>query len=478
MRSALVVVVASLALSASMASASPMEDTSLGGAVFTGPTQGHASSFFVNPAALGLSGTGWHLHVGGSARLNSIYVDRDVIGLDGQQEAAGSVKRHTISPGGIIAAYFSVREDAARFGLAFSTPTLERFPEGRNALGYHSEGGQLLQGMLTMAGSYRIGGSIIFGIGFSLGYSTLNLKFSRDSVLDGGSDSVTGINSDCGGLPCGYQNPLARERYDVDVGSQAPLQGLFALKNISASIGAVIKVPGQGLIGIGYVALPGAFGTLALSGKATVEHAPRDGGQTEQAIAEIGFRMAQMAFLGYRRPLVGDFDVVGDLRWQDWSRHDQFDIRLIGSDLGSTLPEWMPRYRGMQDVWRLSAGVESNDRQAYRVGARLRLETGAVHNAAISPLQVAGESATLATGAELRLAEHFVVNLGYELTWFPGHTIDKSAFDPREHVACVDSGYDFDTCSAARDGRTFATAAGSYQHLQHGMVLSLRYDWL
>lgn len=478
MRAAFVVVIAFWALHASLASASPMEDSSFGGAVFTGPTHGHATSFFVNPAALGLTGLGSHLYIGTSTRISSIYVDRDVIALDGQQEPGGSFKRHTVSPGGIIALYTNLQDDRARIGLSFMTPTVERFPEGGNALGYHSEGGQLVQGMLTLAGSLRVGDSVILGIGFSLGYSSLNLKFSRDSALDGGSSSDNGIRSDCGGQVCGYENPEAREFYDLNVRSQGPFGGLLSLKNASIAVGVLVKLPADSWLGMGYVALPGALGQLSLSGKADIVHAPRDGGQSENVTAEINFRMAQFAFLGYRRPISNNLDLVTDLRWQDLSRHNQFDIRMISKELGSDLPEWMPRYRGMQNVWRLSAGIEGNDLQRYRFGARLRIESGAVKTDAITPLQVAGGNATLATGAELRLADHVVVSVGYELTWFPGANVKDSLFDPRKQVECVDSGYDFDSCGAARDGRALSTAAGNYERLQHGLVLSLRYDWL
>ena len=133
---------------------------------------------------------------------------------------------------------------------------------------------------------------------------------------------------------------------------------------IGASIGAAVKLPGDAWLGLGYVALPGAFGQLTLSGRVDVVHAPREGGMTENATAEVSFRMAQMLFIGYRRPLFGSLDLVTDVRWQDLSRHNQFDIRLIGSDLTTTVPEWMPRYRGMQDVWRASAGIERRGRRA------------------------------------------------------------------------------------------------------------------
>lgn len=462
----------------SPAEASPLEDPSLGGAVFTGPTHGHASSFFVNPAALGFSGRGWHLHVGGSGRLDSLWIDRKKLSPTGDTTNGESISNHTLSPGGIIAWYSSFQEHKARFGVSLYTPSYQRFPKGDPAIGFHSEGGQLIQGMLTMAGSYRFDGRLLLGIGFSLGYSAMRLDFSRDSALSGGSDDSTGINSDCEGEACGFENPAAREHYNLDVGSQGLFEGLFALKNISASIGIAYRIRPKIWIALGYVTLPGGFGKLSLSGDARITRSSRDGGAVETGTAEIGFRMAQMVFLGYRMPAFSDLDLVADLRWQDWSRHDQFDIRIFGGDVDESIPEWMPRSRGFHDVWRGSIGLEQRPVNALRLGARIRVESGAVKQSAISAMQVAGQSFTLATGAEYRMSDHWLFNLGYELTWFPGVSVTDSDFDPRDRVACVDSQFHYDSCAAVRDGRGLSTASGNYQHLQHGLVVSLRYDSL
>lgn len=460
------------------AAASPMEDSSLGGAVFTGPTHGHASSFYVNPAALGLSGRGWHLHLGGSARLSSLWIDRQNVAPDQTLQPGESLSSHTISPGGIAAVYGSFREGAARFGVSLFTPSLERFPASEPAIGYHTRGGELVQGMLTMAGSLRFANRFYVGLGVSLGYTSLRLKFFRDSALAGGSDTVSGTNSDCGGSPCGFENPQARETYDVNVGTQNGIQDIFAIKNVSASFGAAYRLPGNSYIGFGFVALPGSLSKLSLSGGATVTRSPRDGGEQSTATSEIKFKMAQMIYLGYRRPMFDTFDLVSDLRWQDLSAHDQFDIRLFGGNVGTEIPEWMPRYRGMHDVWRVSAGLESNGQQQYRYGARLRFETSAVDDKRVTPMQVSGANLTLAVGSELRLAEQWVFTLGYEFSWFPSVKVADSDFDPREQLACVDSRFSFDECEAARVGRAISTAAGTYSRLQHGFVLSLRYDSL
>src|SRR5690606_12696068 len=117
---------------------------------------------------------------------------------------------------------------------------------------------------------------------------------------------------------------------------------------------------------------------------------------------------------------------------------------------------------------------EGDPSERLRLGVRLRGESGAVDAERASPIQMDGINATLALGAELRFAEHFVFGAGYGLTWFAPLDADDSAFDPRDRVDCVDSQFDFDRCQAAREGRALPTAAGRYQRLLHGFILSLR----
>jgi hypothetical protein len=132
----------------------------------------------------------------------------------------------------------------------------------------------------------------------------------------------------------------------------------------------------------------------------------------------------------------------------------------------------------MRDTLQLSGGLEGHESGRIRVGGRLKLESPAVDQSAVSPLQVAGFNLGVAGGVELRFAQHWVIQAGYDLTWFPSADVTDSAFDPIGRLGCVDSGYDFDECRAAREGRALPTAAGSYSRLRHGFNLSLRYDSL
>src|SRR5262245_37585516 len=67
------------AVPARMAGGSPMEDPAAGSAVFSGPTSPHPSSIFINPASLLFSRPGFHLHIGGSLRLDQVSIDRKLI---------------------------------------------------------------------------------------------------------------------------------------------------------------------------------------------------------------------------------------------------------------------------------------------------------------------------------------------------------------------------------------------------------------
>jgi hypothetical protein len=478
----LLAVAAVLALSG-RAHASPLEDPTAGGAVFTGPTQAHASSIFLNPAALGFATRGLHLHVGGSLRLDSIQVDRSVIDFEtGQLSDGANVSTTTWSPGGMLGLYGTVLEERAVFGAAVHTTTFDRFPAGHQALGYHVLGGHVYQGLFSLAGCFRLADWIMFGLGVSIGYAGMDLALVRDSALEAGSGAERGVTSDCGGQPCGLENPAAKEIYRMST-STGGLAGLFELENIALSLGVAVQPKSGWWVTVSMVSPPGAIPSqgyaLALQGDAWVKSAQRDGGQEHRGRAEITYRMPYSVWFGVRGPLLPGYDLVTSARWQNMSRHDAYDIRLYGDDLvDAGAPEWYPRYRGMRDVWQGSIGLEGQDTGRTRFGGRLRAESGATTERNVSPLQIDGFDVGAAAGVELRVSQHVVLQLGYDLTWFPQVRSTDSAFDPLSRVECVDSDYDFDACRAAREGRAIPTAAGDYHRLRHAMSLSLRYDSL
>lgn len=464
------------------AGASPVEDPSEGGAVFTGPTQPHASSIFINPAALGFAADGLHLHVGGDLRLDTIGVDRRSIDpATGDLAGGESVSTTTWSPGGTIAVYGSVLQDQAVLAASLHTTTFQRFPAGHDALGYHVLGGYLYQSMLSLAGCFEPSDWFKFGLGVSIGYAGLKLDFERDTALEAGGGAERGIASDCGGQLCGLENPQATETYRLST-STGGVGDILARENLAISLGVAFRIE-RWWTALSVFSPPGAIPArdyaLVLNGDAVVRSAPRDGGERHHGLAEITYRMPYMVWAGTRGPILPGYDLVAGVRWENLSRHDLLDVRLYGGDLAAAgVPEWYPRYLGMRDVWLATVGLEGQEVGRTRYGARLHVETGATTARSVSPIAIDGTTVGAAGGVELRLSQRLVLQVGYDLSWFPAVSSTDSDFDPIARVRCVDSDYRFDECGAVRDGRAIPTAAGTYRRLRNTLSLGLRYDSL
>ena len=462
-----------------VAPASPLEDPTLGSAVFTGPAHPHASSIYLSPAALALADRGQHFYVGTSIRLSSLRIQRrNIDPTTGDLSEGATAKTTTASPRGLLGFYTSL-QDRYHLGVALHTPVWERFASKQEPLRYHVLGGQTRQVLGSLGAGIVVTSRIVVGVGLSLGYSKFRLGFARDTALDAGSGAQRGIASDCGGTPCGLENDLATQRYTVDVDTGG-FGGLFTKANLGFSGGLAVQLARDWWLAASWLSPPGAIsGDLELVGTADVSLAPRDGGGELSTLAEITYRMPWSLLLGLRGPLFPGYEIVGGARWQAFSRQDKLDIRLFGRDLSDAeIPEWYPRYRGLKDVWRVEVGLEAQQDRPLRLGARFRLESGAVDSANVSPLQVDGFNIAAGAGANVRISEVLVLSAGVDLTYHRTLDSTESDFDPRDRLACVDSGFEFSTCEAAREGRAVPTAAGRYRRLQGSLLLSLRYDYL
>jgi long-subunit fatty acid transport protein len=462
------------------AHASPLEDPAEGAMVFTGPATPHASSIFLNPAALGWAGRGWHLVVSSALRLDQVAIDRATLEPSGADDASPSTSTLTPTPTALVAIHTQVL-DRGHVGLALHTPYATRFPEAGAALGYHSLGGYLYGTLLSAAGSYQVD-RFIFGIGISLSYARVRYEFLRDGALDGGSGDARGLGSDCGDGPCGLEHPAAAERYtlatDFELGTFG--LGLLGTDNLGLSIGLAMEIPSldHWWLTASYVGPPGVISDLRTEGTAAVKPAERDGGRTRRGEAEIKYRMPQSVWLALRGPAVPGWGLVASVRWQDNSRQRELDVRLRGVDLESIAPEWQPRYRGLRDTLQLQLGLEQDEGARFRIGGRLRFESGATTGYTNSPLEVDTHNLGASAGLEWRLAQHLVLTGGYDLTAFLPTDRADSAFDPLGAVACADADHAFGACEAVRDGRGFADATGSYRRLRHVVSFGLRWDSL
>ncbi len=467
--------------------ASPLEDPALTRGVFGGPTQPHATSVWLDPAALGLAAGGWHLFFGATTRLDHDLIDRSQIDLDtGVLTPGAKVRSLTATPGGFLAAWW--KSENAALGLASFLPQAERFIADEEALRYHTLGGFHYQWtVLALSAAFRWN-KFWFGLGVGLGnMHTLRLEFARDTALEAGT---TGLETDCGGAPCGVENDAAAQRYRVDVATGGSLRpwhlsfwgALFSSENLSLNAGIVWQPNDDWVVALSYQGSVGLFGSSRrLEGQVRVESAPIDGGLILNGNAEVGYNLPETLNLGARMHLPGrrQWELVTGLRMQTFFTHDNLDLRMFGSELvGRDVPEQYPLYRGFRTVFRLEAGVERTPAARVRLGARLFLERGAVRDNGVQPMAIAGANVGLSGGVEWRVAAPLVLGLGYAFTWFPSVTVDNSAFDPRDRVACVDSGYDLEQCQAVREGRARPSASGTYLRLQHAFIVSARWDFL
>jgi long-subunit fatty acid transport protein len=469
-------VVLALALQAGLplpSPASPLEDTTVGGAVFTGPAHPHATAIYINPAALGLGSQGWYLYLGGSMRLDQYDIQRQrITDPSSGLEPAPPVSDTTFTPAGALG-FYTVGSTATA-GLATSLPLSHDFIGDQTDLGYHTLGGHYRQvAWLSLAASFRANQRLSAGMSVSLTQTWMNLSFLRDTALELGTP---GITSDCGGGPCGVENPAAAERYDVTVKSRG-----LSTQNLALNAGVVYQVAQDWWVGVAYQTPPGLQAPLTLTGTVAVTPSPRDqaaGAEGFTAEAEVIYRLPQAIALGVRGPILPRYELVAGARWENLSPLRQLDIRIFGRDATPGTPEWYPRYLGLRDVITLEAGLETRADQPLRLGTRLRFESGATSSTTISPMFVQGMNLTLVLGNELRLLDGLVVSASYGFTWFPRVQSQDSQFSPLDHLACVDSQYDIDACAASAEGRAIPSAAGSYGHLRHAARVSIRYSFL
>jgi hypothetical protein len=474
-----------------VAAASPLEDPTVGGAVFTGPVHAHATAIYENPAALGLASRGAHLYLGGSLRLDTYDIHRQELTDDTGPLVAGErVRASTLAPGTTVALY-SVGERIA-VGASLTWVVLDRFITGEEELGYHTLGGVHRQyvvrdiaplgiksltftaplPMPSLAGAYRWR-DFYFGVGVSLRASSLELSFLRDTALERGSEGIEQPCEPDTTNACGIENPAVTERYDLDVSTGE----LFTTRNLVLNGGLMWEVAPAWWLGVHYQSPPGFLSSISLGGTADIKPAPyREDEPAEfTARAELIYQLPQTVSVGMRGPAFADVDFFAAARWQNLSRQRLLDIRLLG---GASVPEWLTRYRGFDDTFTFTAGLEQREGERLRLGGRLQLESATTPEAGVSPLQVEGLHVTAALGGELRLFDRVVLYGSYGLTYYPTVTTgEDSLFDPREQLRCVDSGYDLEECRASAEGRAVPTAAGTYERIRHGFRAAIRYDF-
>jgi len=465
----------------SNALASPNSDPTVGRSVFTGATVATASSIDLNPAAIGPGSTDY-IYAAASAVL-----DRYNVRLDSLDVASGAITPGTpiqdseLGLGGTAAIVYHLPGDRATLSGELGTVPSEKFITGQEALAYHTVGGGERTIRWGLGSSIRITDSFYFGLSLNSDATYLHLHYARDTALANGH-GPNGIDSDCGGAPCGLENPLAQERYDVNVRTS-----LFSTSNLVLNLGVLVELAPDMWLGVAYHTPPGLEVETELRGTMDVRAAPRDGGTLLHGASSVFMSQPASADAELRARLRAKLDLHVGLRWEDLSRLQAFDVRGYGSTFfAANIPEWQLRARGFHDPLSAWVGVEQveldQDQDWLRFGARLGFETSSLPDEDTTPLTISPRSYTLDVGMQLRFKHvlpHVLFQAAYGLQYFPTVDVRNSAFDPRSTIACVASGYDYSTaaCTAVRDGYGLPTADGRYDRLEQALRIALIYEF-
>ncbi|MBA3820600.1 MAG: hypothetical protein H0X17_17040 [Deltaproteobacteria bacterium] len=458
---------------ASMAVASPRSDPTVGRGVFTGATVPHASSITLNPAALGI-GLVDEIYVATTGVVESYDIRRKQLDLaTGTLGDGPRVADSELGVGGMLAV---VLHPGTRYAVSFEvrSPPPELFPRDHDELRYHTLGVRQRDYLASIGSTIKITSRLYFGASVSHDNTVLRLRYARDTALADG-EGPRGLGSDCGGMPCGLEDPAASETYDVDVSSKS-----FAASNLKVNLGLLARIYRDVWLGIAYHTPPGFDIQSKLDGDMRVTRAPRDGGGVLRGGSTVyaQYPASVDAELRARLPQLLDLTIGG--RWEDLSRFAAYDVRGHGSTfVPNGVPEWTLRPRGMHDPFAVWGGIEQIDvGQPFRFGGRIGFETAAVDDERTSPMTIAPASLTLDGGVQARLGRSWMVELTYGLQYFSGVEVDRSAYDPRYQLDCIASGFDYATraCQAVREGYAIPTAAGDYGRIQHAARLGLRYE--
>lgn len=477
MRWPIVIVVA--AITGSPAAASP-GDAPWDGAVFAGPTSPHPANIIANPAPMLLATPGIHVFIGGVGTFDQLSIDRQLVDENGAFTDGPSIDGTTAGAGGnagIMRAW-----PGGSIAFIASVPPPDETLAGEAALGYHTRGSRTRRvDYGTLSAAYRLTSRISLGLAGTFSTRDTVLRFARDTALEAGRDPSRGIESDCGGMRCGLEHPLATELWTVTVASDrwnvfgVELPAL-TLDDLRFSAGGLVILPGDVLVGITYQR-PWNLGRVERTGDTRVVSAPRDGGAVRVGEATLFVRQPQLVRLGARSRMRERWDLVGELRWRLLGRASYEDVRTYGGDLAAGgIPPIYARPRGLRDAIALELGVEEiDDGQVLRLGGRVGIDSGAVASDRLSARAPWGAQLTAGGGAQLRLGSRWVVQLTYNTGYQPSASSNPGAFDPVRLLDCIDSGYDVSlpACATVRAGYGAPTSAGTYARWSHVGRVSL-----
>jgi long-subunit fatty acid transport protein len=478
------------------ATASPLDDPHIGGIGFSGPATGDLASIYWNPGALGLVPDN-QAFVSATGRFSTLSLARDPIdpatgrpgGSRSFPEVSGTSRLHPFGwppgPGGFVALSAAI---GTRFtlGIAAFSPFAQRMSwsataDGQQPTRYHALEIDLRDVALAPAFSLRLCCGLHVGASPHFLFSVGRLVFDEDTALNAGG---AGLASDCGGAPCGAENPAAAARYEISSGLD-PTDSSFAFL---AAFGAHLQRPRWDL-GIGYITRPLTTDGVAIRARRTHVTLPsRTAGgaplcPSEEAgpcfYAQAHYDLPDTLMAGFTYHLTDRVDLGFVLRWLNLSHHESMDIRVVGPATDGLrthgLPETIVLHRGFRDTVDLRARAIVRLGERVLVSAGLRGESSALRAEDVSPAAIDAAKIEPALAAQLRIAGALVLSAGYAFTFMPSVSTGAGVFDPGASVTCDAAGGDLgnSACDKRSQGLARPTAAGRYSLYTHGFSVSI-----
>lgn len=441
-----------------------------------GPADPHVAAIFYNPAALGPL-RGVHLHLEGSARLHEGRVDR-ATNPTGEPTSTPINFQDFDSFAGVS---WDLNTDSFTVGLATYTPLVDISEYGDTPLRYHAMHHRFFQLEESAAAALRISSRFYVGAAANFAEDWIDYRFARDTALQGGSALVSEPNSQCNGMPCGFENPLARQ--------------IMRLRGfnwgIGFSVGILFAPTERWWVGIAYVSHifnTGRGGDFPLADATRPALVPANGQPNVCSAARpcndlITVAIPDLIQLGTRVEVSGRFDFEGGFRWVHYSQRQNLDVSFQGGDLAAqagnpaaSVPSQFFLDRGFNDAFAFELSGRWKLRENFRLSPSLVFETNAMDAAAVNAAAIDANKFDAALTMEWKPVAHLVLGAHVGGTaYILGDAGQR--FDPTAAQACADAAGALPYCAAYNRGDGLPSAAGSYTYfvVHLGAAIGMEY---
>ena len=434
-----------------------------------GPTNPHVAATFYNPAAIGYL-RGVHFFVDGGMRLGVGSIDRD--------GAGGSTGVHNESLDTFAGLTWDLATDTLTIGLAVYTPFTEFSSYGATGPLRFAEQQQTFTTLEeTLAGAWQIERHISVGAAFVVNESWLDYGYARDLAPSGGSATVSGASSLCGGAPCGYESSAAEQ--------QIRLRGFD--HGFGFVVGLIVRPDDRVWLGVSYTNHK-AGGDLALTDttRAQVTTAPGQnapcGGSACFGRDRILMPLPEMIQAGVRVTVFPTFDIEAQWRFIHYGARTALDVSLQSGNLPqANVPQQQLLDRGLQNTYMIEVSTRHQVTPSLKLSPSLAFETAAVAGDAVSAAALDAPKIDAALTLEWTAWKKATtaITVGAHLGG-TAYILDKvvSRFDAHAETACVDAAYSLAACGKLNGGDALPSASGDYYWfvLNAGVALGVTYQ--